>query len=213
MKALQRLKKSLFPSEKKKTLRRWRKDGGDLKLRYDYPLTPDSVVLDVGGFEGEWGEKIFNKYRSEIHVFEPVASFYESVESLFKNNSKVNVHHFGLGGENRTEAISLEDNASSIYKANGQREEIHIVDIAKWMKENGLSEIDLMKINIEGGEYELLEKLIQCDALKYFKNIQVQFHDFVPKADMRMKKIQDELAKTHRTTYSYRYIWENWERR
>ena len=212
MKSLQRLRKSLFPSEKKKTLRRWRKDGGDEKLRYDYPLNPESIVLDVGGFEGEWAEKIFNTYQSNIHIFEPVTSFYNSVEALFKTNTKVDVHHYGLGGKDRSEKISLEDNASSIYKSDGFLEEIEIVDIVRWLTESEITDIDLIKINIEGGEFELLEKLIEKDTLKNFRNIQVQFHDFAPNADCRMRGIQDELIKTHRTTYSYRYIWENWER-
>tara|TARA_B110000483_G_scaffold243626_1_gene334624 strand:+ start:287 stop:928 length:642 start_codon:yes stop_codon:yes gene_type:complete len=212
MKSLQRLKKSLFPSEKKRILRQWRKDGGDETLRYDYPLNPESIVLDVGGFEGEWAEKIFNSYQPNIHIFEPVASFYGSVEKLFKANPKVNVHNYGLGGEDRSEKISLEDNASSIYKSDGFLEEIEIVDIVRWLTESEITDIDLIKINIEGGEFELLEKLIEKDTLKNFRNIQVQFHDFAPNADCRMREIQDELNKTHHTTYSYRYIWENWER-
>ena len=39
--------------------------------------------------------------------------------------------------------------------------------------------IDLLKINIEGGEYEVLENLIENDLIKNIDNIQIQFHDFV----------------------------------
>jgi hypothetical protein len=42
-------------------------------------------------------------------------------------------------------------------------------------------------------------------------NIQVQFHDYTPDAAERMKKIQRALKKTHRTTYSFEFVWENWE--
>ena len=34
-------------------------------------LGPDSVVFDLGGFRGEWSERIFARYLSTIHIFEP----------------------------------------------------------------------------------------------------------------------------------------------
>jgi FkbM family methyltransferase len=207
-----RLKKSIFPSEQKKIIRRWRKDGGDEKFRYTYDLTPDSVVMDVGGFEGEWAEKIFQRYGCLIHIFEPVASFYTMIEKKIEGNGKVTVYDFGLGGTDRKETISVDENASSIYKSDGAHEEITIVGIIGWLKKHKITEVDLIKINIEGGEFELLEKLIENNTLDLFRNIQVQFHRFAPNADARMGEIQKQLSKTHRATYSYPYIWENWER-
>src|SRR5919205_223063 len=57
------------------------------------------------------------------------------------------------------------------------------------------SENEMMKINIEGGEYDLLEHLIDSGFVKNIKDIQVQFHDFVPDAEPRMSRIQRELEK------------------
>ena len=69
-----------------------------------------------------------------------------------------------------------------------------------------------MKINIEGGEYSLLEDLISNRLVANIKDIQVQFHTFAPNALERMKNIQMELSKTHHLTYNYPFVWENWER-
>jgi hypothetical protein len=41
-------------------------------------------------------------------------------------------------------------------------------------------------------------------------NVQVQFHDFVPDAERRMRRIQEKLGKTHSLTYQYLFVWENW---
>lgn len=212
MKFFLRLKNSLFPSEQKKTIRRWRKDGGDEKFRYTYNLAPDSLVMDVGGFEGEWAKKIFQRYGSRLHIFEPVASFYKMIEKKIEGNDSITVYDFGLGGTDRIEKISVDENASSIYKSDGAHEEITIKDIIRWLDQHQIAEVDLIKINIEGGEFELLEKLIEKNALSFFRNIQVQFHRFAPNADVRMKNIHEQLGKSHKITYSYRYIWENWER-
>lgn len=68
-----------------------------------------------------------------------------------------------------------------------------------------------MKINIEGGEYDLLEHLIVSGFVRNIDNIQVQFHDFVDDAEHRMAVIHKNLAKTHRLSYQYPLVWENWE--
>lgn len=90
---------------------------------------------------------------------------------------------------------------------------IKLVKAADFLKENNIKTIDLMKINIEGGEYALLEHLIEAGHIKEIKNIQIQFHDFVPDADKRMCKIQSGLEETHFLTYQYRFVWENWRLR
>ena len=67
-----------------------------------------------------------------------------------------------------------------------------------------------MKINIEGAEYDLVEHLIDTKLVEIIRNIQVQFHDFVPNAESRMRKIQEKLRITHSISYQYRFVWENW---
>ena len=71
----------------------------------------------------------------------------------------------------------------------------------------------MIKINIEGGEFEFLENIIKSELVTKFDNIQVQFHDFVPNSDIRMSEIQKELSKTHYLTYQFEYVWENWKRK
>lgn len=39
-----------------------------------------------------------------------------------------------------------------------------------------IDDIGLMKINIEGGEYELLERMIELGIINKVKDIQIQFH-------------------------------------
>jgi len=68
-----------------------------------------------------------------------------------------------------------------------------------------------MKINIEGGEYDLLSYIIGKGLHKSIKNIQVQFH----KVDgllweVRSTSIQRQLMKTHELTWQTPFVWENW---
>ena len=80
-------------------------------------------------------------------------------------------------------------------------------------KEKNISKVDLIKINVEGGEYSLLERMIDKQIIENFKNIQVQFHKFFPNSAQRRNAIRNALSKTHFITYDYPFIWENWQRK
>lgn len=209
---LRKLKCIIAPSTQDLALRRWRSDQGDATLRQEYPLSESSVVLDLGGFRGQWASDIFSRYRCEVFVFEPVQSFFEFIEKRFKANPKVKAFKFGLGGKTRQEEIYINADGSSVIRAAKEKASIEIVDIDTWLFDNKIEAIDLIKINIEGGEYELLERMIEKNITLKVRNLQIQFHDFFPDAGARMNTIRSKLSKTHRQTYCYEFIWENWER-
>jgi hypothetical protein len=74
----------------------------------------------------------------------------------------------------------------------------------------GIDHIDLLKINIEGGEYPLLADMSKKYLITSCTDIQVQFHDFVTGHQELYADIRSELEKTHELTYRYPFVWENW---
>lgn len=190
----------------------WFAINGDKTLRLNYHLNSSSVVVDVGGYEGQWTSDIFSKYCCNIIIFEPVKEFYTKIKDRFIRNNKITVYNLGLSNKDQEIEISLLDDSSSLLKDNPQNEKVKLVNTTNFFKKNSIIYIDLIKINIEGSEYNLLENLTESEFILQIKNIQVQFHDFVPEAKERMLKIQECLKKTHHLTYQYEFIWENWER-
>jgi FkbM family methyltransferase len=185
---------------------------GDETLRLDYDLNEKSVVFDVGGYKGEFASDIFCKYDATIYVFEPIQSFFQIIQKKFSNNHKVKAYNYGLAGKDDQMQISMSDNSSSIFLKTEDSETIQLKSIVNFIQENNILSVDLIKINIEGGEYELLEALIENNLISVFKNIQVQFHDFLlDDGKERMNKIQENLSKTHQITYQYEFVWENWQ--
>ncbi|HVU80083.1 MAG TPA: glycosyltransferase [Candidatus Paceibacterota bacterium] len=71
--------------------------------------------------------------------------------------------------------------------------------------------IDLMSLNMDGGEYELMAHLLETGMVNRIKNIQVSFDERVPDALGRMRAIRKRLRETHAPTYQYDFVWENWE--
>jgi FkbM family methyltransferase len=191
---------------------KWFKDNGDETLRLNYPLTENSIVFDVGGYFGEFARDIYCKYNSTVLVFEPVPEFYNKIVDRFINNIKVQVFNFGLGSNNYKTQINLDENSSSIYISGNNSIEIEIKSFNDFIKERNISTIDLVKINIEGSEYDLLESIIESGNISKISNIQVQFHDFIiENALERMRSIQNKLSLTHQVTYQYEFVWENWQ--
>jgi FkbM family methyltransferase len=190
----------------------WFRDEGDKTLRVDYDLLENSVVFDLGGYEGQWASDIFSRYRCLIHVFEPIEHFAEAIKQRFSRNSSIIVHDFGLSGKTEKLRISVDDDASSIHKKGRNEQEVMMVSALEFFDNNRIEKIDLMKINIEGCEYDLLEHILDSGFVENIDNIQVQFHDFVPSAKERMTAIQQRLQRTHELTYQYPFCWENWKR-
>lgn len=191
-------------------VRRWFADGGDKKFRYNYNLNNDSIVFDVGGYEGSWSENINNLYKPKLYVFEPVVKYYDLIVKNFDKNQNVKVYNFGLSDKDGKIKINLLEDGSSIFLESLNNEEVYLVDIIDFMNQNDIKTIDLLKLNIEGSEYDVLEHLINKNVIKNIKNIQVQFHNFVDNSIERREKIREVLKNSHKETYCYNFVWENW---
>jgi FkbM family methyltransferase len=203
-----------LPTAHERRVRAWVALNGDATLRLDYPLTSDSTVLDVGGYEGQWASDIFGRYGCKIMIFEPWPAFAQQIESRFSHTPAVTVYPFGLGARSRTELLYAQGDSTSVYQRSkgAASESLPIRALAEIWRELGLESVDLMKINIEGGEYELLDALITTGLIARVRDVQIQFHEIVPHAKHRRRLLQDRLAATHRLTYSIPFVWENWTR-
>ena len=205
-------RRKYFPTELEKNGKLWFADNGDLTHRLTYPeLNDHSIVFDLGGYKGQFASDIYSKYLCNVYVFEPVKIFFEFILQRFERNKKVYVFQVALGNKNSEESIFLSADATSIHRQTGSAEKIYFKRFDEFLQEQNISHIDLLKINIEGGEYDLLEFLIENKMIQKINNLQVQFHDFIPGAEQRMGNIQEQLKHTHTLTYQYRFIWENWK--
>jgi len=208
-----RINKKLYRREHRRHVKQWWADGGDDRFRFDYPLTPQSFVLDLGGYEGQWASDLYARHRCKISVFEPVSQYAENIRRRFANNQDIIVFQYGLGASTRDETIFIRGAGSSTYGKKAEAESIRIVDVRDWFSEHQIDFVDLMKINIEGGEFEFLERMIECDLIRRIRDIQVQFHNIATESTRRMEAIKHELAATHTPGYQYKFVWENWSRK
>jgi FkbM family methyltransferase len=179
------------------------------ELRYDYPLNKDSIVFDIGGFEGTWAYNIHTKYLCNVLVFEPVKEFYNIIKSKFEEQDTIQIYNYGLGTKDETISIGVIGMSTSVFNKTGNNEQVEIKDILPILSR--FTKIDLVKINIEGAEYDLLEYIIENGLQAKLVNIQIQFHNNITDHEKRRQAIRDELSKTHHLTYDFAYTHENWK--
>ena len=199
-----------------RAVEKWKKADGDNTYRLKYPLNENSLVLDLGGYIGDFTYKIVKKYNCRVMVFEPVPDYAKEISKRFADNDKVEVFCCGLEDKNSTETIYVNGTSSSVYSAkNTEQIEIKYISVKDFFDKYEIQNVDLMKINIEGGEYSLLEYMIETKLINRINNIQIQFHN-IPRINSkkRMEAILNNLEKTHKLTWCCRpFVWENWKRR
>lgn len=192
--------------------KRWFKDKGDETLRLNYPLSRESVVLDLGGYLGDFAASINRKYGAIVYLFEPVTSYYEHCANRFGSNEEVHCFNFGLSENSGAFQIALGGDGSSFFRKSsaGSLQAVEVRSIVSVWNELGFSYVDLVKINIEGGEYGLLDALIESGLIGKIKYLQIQFHDFVPHAKDLRQALREKLRGTHLEMWNYDFVWESW---
>lgn len=194
---------------------KWLRDRGDETLRFDYPLTSESIVFDLGGYKGDFTHEIINKYNCTVYLFEPVNGFYNECVRRFEGNSKVKCFNYGLSSENGRFFISNKDDASSLVfnDDTNHSEEVIVKQFDEEFDRLQISNIDLMKINVEGAEFLILPHIISKSLISKINHLQIQFHNFYPDSDRLRDEIRNELSMTHIEKWNYPFVWESWSRK
>ncbi len=195
-------------------LARWYADDGDGTLRLNYPLDDGALVLDLGGYMGDFTQNILEKFGCRVLLFEPSPKFFLACQERFKADPRVSCFNFALSDHDGEEFLSTAQDGSSIKGQRAQNgEPVAVRRISSFLHEQHIENIDLIKINIEGGEFDVLPDLIDSGLLRTCRHIQVQFHDFIPGARQMRTDIRESMRKTHVEAWSYPFVWESWTRR
>ena len=49
----------------------WTEVDGDNTLALDWPIDENSIVFEIGGYEGRWSLQMAEKYNPRLYIFEP----------------------------------------------------------------------------------------------------------------------------------------------
>ena len=195
----------------------WWSAKGDQTLRVSYNLKQDSVMFDLGGFEGKYSEQIYKKYKPNIYIFEPLPKFITMIRENFEGNNKVRVFDYGIGGKTEDLNLAVSEDASYLISPRGventdglEIEKVKIKSFKDAYDETGVDKIDLMKINVEGAEYEIMQNIFDNDLVSKIDNFQIQFHNINDDSERLLLDIREKLSETHSLDWKFDWVWENW---
>lgn len=186
-------------------------DGYDSLLYKDLNLDCEGVIVVLGGFLGDSSEMYARSTGCEIHIFEPVAEFFNTLEARFVSYQKIHLHNFAVSGATTAIELSINGERSGVFEPGGDKIRVASRDIFDIVTE--LKSIELIELNIEGGEYEILERLLDTERVAQIKILQIQFHNLSGAHDFKRAKIRLELSKTHEQVFNYDWVWERWIRK
>jgi FkbM family methyltransferase len=187
---------------------------GRIELRYIYDLAPESMIFDCGAFLGDFAAEMIRRYGCKVFCFEPVPAYFDQLSKRFADNPRVECLNFGIAPVSGSALISVEKEASSLFRTEtNDSEAVQLLDISEALQLAGGGKIDLLKLNIEGAEFDLLDAILARNLANQFRHIQVQFHQVVPDFHKRWLKIRSGLANTHYLTFDYYFAFESWSQR
>lgn len=169
-------------------------------------IKPGDIFIDLGSHLGEEIEEIIKIGNVEIHSFEPHPIIFKELKNKFDNIPGVHLYNKAAWIYDGTITLFFKNNKEQlnggasviIEKTNISpylNDVVECIDISKFLHNLG-KEVSVFKMDIEGGEYEVLDSLEKNGNLKNIKSIYYEDHS---------RKIHDLSWNEKRTSVLERY--------
>ncbi len=179
--------------------------------RFNYRLDASSIVYDVGGFEGSFADVIRKRFDCTVYVFEPDPTSFSNLKRRFSADRKVILIEGGLAGSEGEAVLAQAGEASRVFEAGiAGGVSIRLISAPDFLHAHNHERIELMKINIEGAEYELMDSLVRSGLHLNVVNFLVQFHAFGNRYRSDYIALVKELNKSHVCEWRFPFLWESW---
>lgn len=183
--------------------------------KYNFPLNPRSLCIDVGAYHGDWSREMSDKYHCRIDAYEPIKRFYDSTAKRLQFLEKVRVYNLGVGALSGAQTMGVQNDSSGAFSGSQEVELCQVIAIAKAVKVAAVRFVDVLKLNCEGSEFAILHELLTTkdefgQAIERFRHIMVQFHQCVQAFEEKYNAIAGDLAQTHELIWREPFVWECW---
>ncbi len=165
------------------------------------------IAIDCGANIGDITEQ-FLKMGAFVFAFEPNPHAFSVLQERFALNSQVKCINKGVYHKNDTMKLFLHENteddhiglsvSSSLFidKNNVNRDnffEVAIIDIAEFITQLK-APVKVLKLDVEGAEYKILDKLIKTGVIKKIEHVFVEAHEKkIPSIRSEAKKVRRKI--------------------
>lgn len=190
--------------------RQYALNGHDSLLFEGHSFTADQTGIILGGFQGISAKKWLERYDLKLIIVEPVSKYCNQLKRKFVNNPEVTILNMAAGSRKGNRKIIVNGDRTSFFEKNGDIQEVVTLDVCSII-EMAESPIAFLEINIEGGEYEVLARLIETGQIRKIGRLFIQFHDVNSDSSIDREVIESKLALTHSLIFDYLWVWQYWE--
>ncbi len=136
-------------------------------------INNNSIILDIGANIGDVTDVIMKNYSPNIYCYEPNIICYNYMRKRFKKNSKIKIFNVAVSNFSGKTFLYFHKKATNISEFNERsslKKEKDGLDVNKKIEVNCINikeilekynQIDLIKIDIEGSEYEVMPEIIK----------------------------------------------------
>ena len=146
-------------------------------------ITDEAVVVDVGSNVGSFIKLILNtNKKTNVYSIEPNNKLIKFQKNKFKNRKNIKFYNFAIDikNGNRTLYVRNPSSHSSFFKTHQEEKFNNIVEtvevqtntLEKFFVDQNITKITLLKIDIEGQDYEVLRStkdLLLNNKIDYIK--------------------------------------------
>ncbi len=156
------------------------------EIQKESPQGDGLIIFDVGGNKGQYTSNLLKFFpKAEIHTFEPsVETFSELCKNVTASNVKLN--NFGMSDQQSSMELYFDKEGSGLASVYNRQLDYYAIDFSKhetcrfdtldnYCSSNNIKHIDLLKLDIEGHEFNALnggKEMLLTKAIKY---IQIEF--------------------------------------
>ena len=178
-------------------------------------LDENSVIYSAGvGHDISFEKALVSRFNVNIELFDPSPTAIQTMELDENRMKKIHFYQIGFAGKSgivKFAAPDMEQEGS--FRVPGKNDasvEFQCRDLSSLMKERVHTKIDLLKMDIEGFEYEVIDDILQKSL--DIKQICIEFHHFMPhiKREKTLKAIANLKAAgfelIYKTKFDYTFI-------
>ena len=161
-----------------------------------YKIKENDICIDCGANIGLISD-IFLQMGANVYSFEPHRDLYNMLLYKYKNNNKIRIFNQAVGAENTKMPFYIVKGEETNYPLNtvaascmdfaagddgsmeSSKYDVDVIDLCEYIKKNIINEgkrIYILKIDIEGAEWALLEKIIQTKIYEHIDYIFCEEH-------------------------------------
>jgi len=194
-------------------------------------------IFDVGVNKGLFIDKTIELAEKEelevsIHGFEPLKFLFDDLQEKYRSSPFVNLNNFGCGNikknlplfvnrQNHT-LSSLSKRDLSFHGLELDEEiEVGIIRLEDYCRENRVEHIHLLKIDVEGHEFDVLRGLGQLLSPDFISVIQFEYGGANLDSRVLLKDLLDllesrgfrvlKVMKNYYLDFKYNTVWENFQ--